>query len=200
MKTIALIGAGGHCKVLIDLINEIDEYEIIGIYDDYKQGTVSNIPIIGSICQINWSIAVHFIIAIGNDQIRRTIAQEHKDLNWATLIHPKSIVSKTACIGQGTVVCAGAIVQTDVIIGQHGIINTNCNIDHETLIGDFCSICPSATICGRVTIGDQTMVGANATIIQNIHIGTKCIVGAGSVIIRNIGDGRTVVGNPGRIK
>ncbi len=195
---ISIIGAGGHSKVIIDIIRELDNYNIVGIYDDNKTGYFSGIKIIGKISEIN-NITDYFIIGIGNDKIRKKIAEEYNQLKWATLIHPKTIISKTAIINEGTVVCAGAIIQTEVIIGKHCIINTNCNIDHESTIGDYCSICPSSTICGQVKVGESSFIGANSTVIQTIEIGKECIIGAGTVVIRNIPNNSKAVGNPARI-
>lgn len=198
MRNIAIIGAGGHAKVIIDIIQEIGLYNIIGIYDDNKTESIMGIKIIGKISEIDPTIE-NFIIGIGNDKVRKLIYEKHINLNWATLIHPKSIISKSASISKGTIVCAGAIIQPEVKIGMHCIINTNSNIDHESIIGDFCSICPSTTICGQVTIGTLSFIGANSTIIQCIRIGNNCIVGAGSVIIRNVEDNCKIVGNPGKL-
>lgn len=195
---ISIIGAGGHSKVIIDIICELGNYNIVGIYDDNKTGYFSGIKILGKISEIN-NITDYFIIGIGNDKIRKKIAEEYNQLKWATLIHPKTIISKTATIKEGTVICAGAIIQTEVIIGKHCIINTNCNIDHESIIGDYCSICPSSTICGQVKVGESSFIGANSTVIQTIEIGKECIIGAGTVVIRNIPNNSKAVGNPARI-
>jgi acetyltransferase EpsM len=194
---ISIIGAGGHSKVIIDIIREIGNYNIVGIYDDNKMGYFSGIKIIGKISEIN-NTTDYFIIGIGNDKIRKKISEEYKQLKWATLIHPKTIISKTATIKDGTVICAGAIIQTEVEVGKHCIINTNCSIDHESIIGDYCSICPSSTICGQVKLGESSFIGANSTIIQTIEIGKESIIGAGTVVIRNIPNNSKVVGNPAR--
>ena len=199
MKTIAIFGAGGHTKVIIDLIIELNQYTIIGIYDDNKEGSFEDIPIIGKIdgnVNINYD---EYIIGIGNDNIRKQIYEQFLNLRWAVLIHPRSIVSKRAMIDDGTLVFAGAVIQTGVKIGKQCIINTNCNIDHESIINDFSSICPGVTICGNVVIGELTFIGANSTIIHGKIIGEKCIVGAGTVVIRNVDDNSKIVGNPGRI-
>jgi len=200
MKKIGILGSGGHAKVVIDIINEINNYIIIGIFDDNKTGYIYDIPIIGKINEILiYKDQIDcFIIAIGNDMIRKKIYENNIDLYWETLIHPKSIVSKKASIECGSIVCAGAIIQTEVKIGKHCIINTGSSIDHESIINDFTSICPKATICGQVKIGSCTFIGASVTIIQCLNIGNNCIVGAGSVIIRDINDFSKVVGNPGK--
>ena len=195
---IIIIGAGGHSKVIIDIIRELGNYNIVGIYDDNKTGYFSGIKIIGKIAEIDNKKNECFIIGIGNDKIRKKIAEEYHQLKWATLIHPKTIIAKTATIKEGVVVCAGAIIQTEVDIGKHCIINTNCSIDHESTIGDYCSICPSSTICGQVKVGESSFIGANSTIIQTIEIGKECIIGAGSVVIRNVPNNSKAVGNPAR--
>jgi sugar O-acyltransferase (sialic acid O-acetyltransferase NeuD family) len=197
---ISIIGAGGHSKVIIDIIRELGNYNIVGIYDDNKTGYFSGIKIIGKIADIvDNKKSEYFIIGIGNDKIRKKIAEEYHQLKWATLIHPKTIISKTAIIKEGSVVCAGAIIQTEVEVGKQCIINTNCSIDHESIISDYCSICPSSTICGQVKVGESSFIGANSTVIQTINIGNYCIIGAGSVVIHNIPNNSKVVGNPARI-
>jgi sugar O-acyltransferase (sialic acid O-acetyltransferase NeuD family) len=195
---ISIIGAGGHSKVIIDIIYELGNYNIVGIYDDNKTGDFSGIKIIGKIAEIN-NTTDYFIIGIGNDKIRKKIAEEFNQLKWATLIHPKTIIAKTATIKEGTVVCAGAIIQTEVEIGKHCIINTNCSIDHESIIGNYCSICPSSTICGQVKVDESSFIGANSTIIQTIEVGKECIIGAGTVVIKNIPNNSKAVGNPAKI-
>lgn len=196
---ISIIGAGGHSKVIIDIIDELGNYNIVGIYDDNKIGYFSGIKIIGKISDIQNTETDYFIIGIGNDKIRKKIAEEYNQLKWATLIHPKTIISKTATIKEGTVICAGAIIQTEVEIGKHCIINTNCSIDHESIISNYCSVCPSSTICGQVKVGESSFIGANSTVIQTIEVGKECIIGAGTVVIRNIPNNSKAVGNPAKI-
>jgi sugar O-acyltransferase (sialic acid O-acetyltransferase NeuD family) len=199
MKTIIIFGAGGHTKVIIDLIRELNIHNIIGIYDDNKEGYFDGIPIIG---KIDENVNLHYdeyIIGVGNDNIRKKICMTYSNLNWATLRHPRCIISKNANIESGTVVFAGAVIQTGVSIGKQCIINTNCNIDHESYIANFTSICPGVTICGNVAIGELTFIGANSTIIQGKTIGNNCIIGAGTVVIKTVDDNNKIVGNPGRI-
>jgi len=199
MKNIIIFGAGGHSLVVIDLIKELKQYVILGIYDDNKEGSFEGVPIIGKIDDNIIKDADEYIIGIGHDRVRKNIYEQFYNLPWATLIHPRSIISKSASISYGTVVLAGAIIQPGVTVGKHCIINTNSNIDHESYINSFSSICPGVTICGNVNIGELTFIGANSTIIQRITVGKNCIVGAGTVIIKNVNDNCKIVGNPGRI-
>jgi sugar O-acyltransferase (sialic acid O-acetyltransferase NeuD family) len=196
MKSIAIFGAGGHTKVIIDLL-QLLQYNIVGIYDDYKTGKIMDIPILNTTDNIDTTFD-EYIIGIGDSKIRKKLYQKY-NLPWAVLIHPTSTVSKYATIGKGTVIFAGSVIQTDVTIGKQCIINTNCNIDHESIIQDFCSICPGVTICGKVFVHANSFIGANSTIIPTIEIGENCIIGAGAVVIQNVENHKKVVGNPAKI-
>ena len=64
-----------------------------------------------------------FVIAVGNNAIRRRIAESH-DVNWVKLIHPSAQIALGVQISKGTVVMAGAIVNAEVTIGEHCIVNS----------------------------------------------------------------------------
>tara|TARA_B110000858_G_scaffold126305_1_gene143865 strand:- start:11460 stop:12071 length:612 start_codon:yes stop_codon:yes gene_type:complete len=198
-KTIAIFGASGHSKVIIDIINLLDDYTIVGFYDDSKEGIFEKFPILGKIDSNIKLVYDAYVIGIGDNNIRKKIHNIFSDFPWVTLVHPSSIVCDNARIDNGTVICAGVIVQTHVTIGKHCIVNTGSSIDHDCSIGNFCSISPGAVICGGVKIEELSFIGANATIIQCLTIGSNCIIGAGSVIIRDTNDHCKIVGNPGKV-
>lgn len=197
MKKIVIIGCGGHAKVVVSIINLLDDVEVVGFYDDNKKGEFCNYPILGTIRELQLDHQ-GYIIGIGNNKVRQEIYEKYPNINWISAIHPESIIDSNVKIGKGTVICAGVIIQTEVKIGVHCIINTGCSIDHESKIGNFCSICPGVVICGRVKIGDLTFIGANSTIIQCLSIGKECLVGAGSVVIKDVNENNKIIGNPGK--
>lgn len=190
-------GASGHAKVIIELA-ELLSLPIGGLVDKN--------PDLHELLGYTVSINEHemkgkdnrFIISIGNNQIRKKIAQS-LGVNFTTLIHPHSNISKRASIGEGTVVMAGVSVNSSSEIGRHVILNTNCSVDHDCIIEDFVHVSPNAALAGGVKIGEGTHVGIGASIIQGIKIGKWCTIGAGSVIIKDVPDYATVVGNPGTV-
>ena len=192
MATINLFGASGHAKVIMDIVEA--QGDIVGcLYDD-----APNCKEIHGCVEYKADekeVEGPLIISIGSNKIRRLISERYK-INYATAIHPCSIVSQSAIIKEGTVVMQGAIIQPDVQIGRHCIINTGASVDHECQIGDYVHISPHATLCGNVKIGEGTWIGAGTTIIPGIKIGKWSVIGAGSVVINNIPDYVTVVGNP----
>lgn len=195
MATINLFGASGHAKVIMDII-EAQGDSIGCLYDDaphnkeihgYEVFKADEILAEGTL-----------IISIGSNKVRHLISERFK-LNYATAIHPKSIVSSSATINEGTVVMQGAIIQSEAQIGRHCIINTGASVDHECHIGDFVHISPHATLCGNVHVGEGTWIGAGATVIPGIKIGRWCTIGAGSVVVKDIPDNVTAFGNPCKV-
>ncbi|MGL5621002.1 acetyltransferase [Cetobacterium sp.] len=176
MKKVIVIGSGGHAKVVIDIIlqrNKIlnDNLKIIGILDDKynkdKKIEIFEIFVIGKIEKIfELSEDVYYIIAIGNNSVRRKIVEKCSNKNFITLIHPKAIIGEKVNIEDGTVVMAGVIINSYAKIGKHCILNTGSIIEHDTTIENYVHISPNATLCGGITVGEETWIGAGATIIQ----------------------------------
>lgn len=211
MKDIVIIGAGGHAKVIADIILKRKELlneklNIIGFLDDgyknLKYTKIFDIPILGDtnlIEKLEQEKKYNYIIGIGNNEIREKISSKFSNLNYYTAIHPKSIIGIDVIIEEGTVVMANTVVNSGTKIGKHCILNTGSIIEHDNNIEDYCHLSPNSTLCGTVKIGKNSWVGANSTIIQNRNIGENSMIGAGSVIIRDIPSNCTVVGNPGKI-
>lgn len=190
-----LYGAGGHGKVIADILEYCD-ITIGGVFDVDPAKRLWSYPIFEFPGPFNFPTD-EVIVSIGNNTIRKKIAN---DLNcrFATAIHPSAIISKHATIGEGTVGMAGVIVNADTTIGKHCILNTSCSVDHDCMINDFVHISPHAVLCGGITVGEGAHIGTGAIVIPGIKIGSNAIIGAGAVVIRDVPDGATVVGNPGR--
>ncbi|MBU3101683.1 MULTISPECIES: acetyltransferase [Clostridium] len=209
MEKIVLVGAGGHCKVIIDIIKSVGEYDIIGVTDTTFRGQklVLDIPIIGddSILKKLYNDGVkNAFVCIGalqNIKLRDKIYNKLKDIgfNIPVLIHKDAIVSSYASIAAGTCVMPGAIINPGVSIEENCIINTGVVIEHECKIQRNTHISPKACIAGAVKVGHDTHVGMGSCIIQALHIGNNVIIGAGAVVINNVEDNVVAVGVPSKI-
>lgn len=196
MATINLFGAGGHAKVIKDIIEaQGDKVEVM--YDDSPHcSVIHNIPVVKT---SDAEIVAPLIISIGSNKVRKIIADRYP-IKYGRALHPKAIISPHSQIGEGTVVMQGAVIQSDAEIGTHCIINTGASIDHECKIGDFVHISPQTTLCGNVHVGEGTWIGAGTVVIPGVKIGKWCTIGAGSVVIRDIPDGAVAYGNPCKLK
>lgn len=185
-EQIIVIGGGGHAKVVIDCILSAGD-TVAGILDDSLAvgGTVLDIPVLGKTQDYVGFADKKFIVAIGNNAVRRRLA-EAMDVEWYTAVHPRATVSQYAKLGKGSVVMPGAVINAGANIGNHCIINTGAVVEHDNRIGDYVHISPAASLGGTVAVGDSTHVGIGASVKNNITICGGCIIGAGAVVVKDI--------------
>lgn len=211
MKQVVLIGAGGHCKVIIDILKQDNGIEIIGLIDKDKEHLgqkVLGVPIIGADNDLpsifNSNQADSALIAVGgtgDNYLRSKLYNRIKELGYELInaIHPDCTIGSQVQLGMGNVVVGQSIINPGVEVGDNNIINTGSIIEHDVKIGNHVHITPGVSISGEVNIGDYSHLGTGATIIQGIDIGNNCLIGAGAVVIEDIPDNSVVVGNPGEI-
>lgn len=199
MKTVAIIGAGGHGQVIADVLHLTPHYQPIGFIDDRPALTgtlVANLPILGTTKQLDQINPDTIIIAIGDNQTRRIVYQKLQAYSFATAIHPTAIIAKDTTIGNGTMICAGAIINPGTVIGQNTIINTAVTVDHHNQIGDHVHLAPGTHLGGEVIVSEGGFVGIGATIMPRRTVGKWATVGAGALVQRNVAPETTVVGVP----
>lgn len=191
-----LVGGSGHARVILDCIRASGG-EVAGILDDgLVQGTsVLGVPVLGKTAEYAAYQGHSFVIAIGNNAVRRRIAQS-MDVRWGTVIHPSAVVSPYAFLGAGTVVMPGAVINAGAVVGSHCIINTGAVVEHDNALGAFVHISPRAALGGTVTVGEGTHVGIGACVRNNIEICGGCTIGAGAAVVKNITEPGTYAGVP----
>ena len=201
-KDVIIIGAGGHARVIADIIKKSGD-KIVGFLDDNAdiQGkTIFDGKIVlGDTSEesVKKYSDCYFIIGIGSNRVRKIISEKYSNIKWYTAIHPSAIIANEVSIEKGSVIMAGAIVNTGTKIGKHCIINTRSSLDHDNIVEDYVHISPGVTLAGNVHIKEKTWICAGTTIINNITINKNNIIGAGSVVIKDITtENSTYVGVP----
>ncbi len=198
-KNIAVIGAGGHAKVVLDIL-KAHKYSVTVFDDDVsKQGQL----VLGSEIQPFGEFSVKscesIIIAIGDNKTRKAkFGQLQPQCSAAVTMSSSSLVSKYATVWPGSVIFPGAIINADSVIGENVIINTAAIIEHDCVIGNHAHIAPNTTLCGGVKVGEGALVGAGVVVLPGVSIGAWATVGSGAVVTKDIDAGVTVVGNPAR--
>jgi len=207
-QNIIIIGASGHSKVVIDIIERLNNYNIIGLIDTYKskRNKIFHYEILGTEENL-YSLIKEFniyagIIAIGDNWIRKTIHEKITkmipDFKFISAIHPNAIIGKNVKIGKGTVIMPGAIVNCDSKIGDYCILNTKSSLGHDGIMKNFSSLAPNATVGGNTVIGIGAAICLGANVIQNITIGNHSIIGAGSLVNRDIEGNKMAYGIPAK--
>lgn len=205
---VIVIGAGGHAKVIIDIIEKENKYEIAGIIDNNPKLWGSKLlgyEILGNedklkeIAQNNNEIKV--IIGIGNNKDRERINGIIDSLNipLGKALHPSAQISRNVSIGDGTVIMANVAINIDTKIGKNCIINTGATLDHDNVLEDYVHISPGSHLAGNVTIGEYTHIGTGVSIIPGKYVGSNSIIGAGSTVIKDLPDNVVAVGVPAKV-
>ena len=188
-KKLAIIGAGGHGKVVGE-IAMLNQYKEIDFFDN-RINEIINFPfkIIGDIDLLKNNLKNYddFFVAIGDNKVR----YDHttwlkKKINLTTLIHPKSTISQFSYIEAGSCVMANAVINAGTFIKEGVIINTSSSIDHDCLIEDYAHISPNCSLSGNVSVGKFTHLGTGTSVHPGTHIGRNTKIGVGSKIFKNI--------------
>lgn len=199
MKSVIIIGASGHGKVVADIIQKSGD-KIAGFLDDNPKlsGNFAGFQVFGTVDEYKkYKETVKFVIAIGNAEIRERIAKKLGDVFWYTAIHPTATISEIdVAIGEGTVVMANVVINPGTKIGKHCIINSGAVVEHDNQIDDFVHVSVGTNLAGTVHIGKGTWVGIGASVSNNVNICGSCIIGAGAVVVKDIEETGTYVGVP----
>lgn len=209
MSKVAIIGGGGHAKVVMDIILKNQErdnnVDILGFYDDdrYKK-EVCGLPILGSINDLEKGIEgykdIEIIVGIGDNKTRKKIVSRMNNIGikYSTAIHPRAIIGNRVNIGEGTVIVGGAVINIDTNIGSHCIINTSASVGHDIVVGNFVHISPGVRLTGGVKVSDNVHIGTGTVVVPGLNIGENSIIGAGAVVIEDIPPNCTAVGVPAK--
>lgn len=203
MNPVIILGAGGHAKVVVDILVS-SRAELLGFLDDNPtiwNTKVLGFPVLGKISDSSNHESSRLIVGIGDNLRRREIVERlgaFADGRWQSAIHPSAVVAASAHIGVGSVVMAGAVINPDAVIGNHAIINTGATVDHDCQIGDYVHVAPGVHLAGGVLVGENTLIGIGAAVIPYRSIGASAVIGAGAVVVDDIPDRVTAMGVPAR--
>lgn len=198
-KDVIIIGAGGHGKVIADIISASGD-NVVGFLDDNTHGTVFGYPVMGKVNDCTKHLEKYFIIAIGDNKTRKKIAEKYSDLKYYTAIHPTAVLCCDAVVGEGSCVMANAVINASAVIGKHCIINTHSTVEHDNKINDFVHISPGAVLCGGVSVGECTHIGANVAVRNYISVTDNCVVGVGAAVVKDINEAGVYMGVPAKKK
>ena len=204
------IGAGGHAKVVVEIIQLVGQYQIAGLVDsdDKKVGSLvcgarvlGNDSLLAELFAKGIRHAFMSLGGLGSGPLRQELFEHARAIGFEMIsaVHPQALVSRFARLGNAPTIMAAAIINPGTMIGENVIINSGAIVDHDCVIGDHVHIASGACLSGGVIVGGRSHIGAGAVVRQGISIGENSIVGAGAVVVKNVPDNVTVVGVPARI-
>jgi len=189
MKEILLIGGGGHCKSVIDVIEQENRFKIAGIIDKKELigKEVLGYKVIGSDDDLEslFDKYKNAIVTVGQIQtpvIRIKLFNKLKDIGYylPIIISPLAYVSKHAMIDEGTIIMHHVLINASSKIEKNCIINTKSLIEHDCLIEPHCHISTASVVNGGTIIKEGTFFGSNAT--SKEYIECNGFIKAGSLV------------------
>jgi len=208
-QKVLVFGASGHAKVVIDILQRLGDYSVIGLIDveSRRHETIAGRMVLGTIGDLESLIKEHCIsagiIAIGDNTTRASVVEAVHDLvpdfEFIKAVHPDAVLPKCIAIGEGTVVAGGVTINPGARIGNHCIVNTNASVDHDSTLGDYVSIAPNATLGGSCTVGDVSAISISATVLNGVTIGPSTVIGAGALVLDNVPGFVVAYGQPCRV-
>ena len=191
MDAILLIGGGGHCKSVIDVIEQEGKFKIAGIIDQPELfgAKVLDYKVIGKdddLLQLNkkyqYALVTAGQILSPNLRIKLYSILKNSGFLLPIVISPRAYVSKYAVVKEGTIIMHDALINANAAIGENCIINTKALIEHDAMISQHCHISTGAIINGAVSIARGCFIGSHATTKQTINIKEDSVIKAGSVV------------------
>lgn len=203
MIEVAGLGAGGHAKVVIEILRLAGEYEITGLLDSNSElwgRSVLGIPVLGGdekLLELRDRGVSHAFIGVGSAGAPETrtklfnmaVEQGFEVIN---AIHPKAIISPTAQVGRGLVMMAGAVINASALVGDNVIINTGAIVEHDCMLGNHVHVATGAILAGGVRVGHGVHIGAGATVCQGVRIGRNATIAAGATVAQSVPEGTQV--------
>ncbi|WP_461208475.1 acetyltransferase [Desulfocurvus sp. DL9XJH121] len=208
MQPIFIIGASGHAKVVLDIVERQGSFRVAGFIDARLPAGVEHfgLPVLGeeddlpALCK-EYGVDKG-IIAIGDNWTRHKVAERiaalAPDFSFASAVHPSASLGRGVEVGGGSVVMAGAVLNPDTRVGAHCIVNTGAQLDHDGVLEDFASLAPGAVAGGNCRIGGFAAVGIGAVLRHGTSVGAHAVVGAGAVVLADVPEAQVWFGVPAR--
>jgi len=212
MRTVVVgIGAGGHAKVLIDILQLMGGFDITGLTDsrpELRGKNLNGIPILGSdellpgLFRGGTKCAFLGVGGVGNNHPRAVVFERVRQMGFEFInaTHPSASIARSVVMETGVAIMAGAVVNPDAHVGCNVVINSGAVVEHDCVLGDHVHVGPGAALAAAVTVGRYSHIGLHAAIKQGVSIGDDVVVGAGAVVLHDVGAGEVVLGIPARAK
>lgn len=209
-RRLVVIGGGGHARAVIDAARAAHPpFEVLGFLDPREAEETSRLtglPNLGGDERVALLAAgAGFVLGVGairSESPRAEIAARcaAHGARWVTVVHERALVSRTAQLGEGTVIMAGAVVGAGCRVGRHAIVNSGAILEHDVVAGDFASVGPGAVVGGGSRLGEASFLGLGCRVRDNTNVGRGATVGMGAVVLGPVSEGATVVGVPARAR
>ena len=191
---ILLLGAGGHARSCIDVLELHGGFRIGGLLGLPAEvgGSVLGYPVLGTDAELARLRRDHAHVLITIGQIKTpeprmrlyALAQSHR-CTLPVIVSPRAHVSRHALLGAGTIVMHEAIVNAGARVGRNCILNSLSLVEHDAVLDDHCHVATAAVVNSGVHVGAGTFIGSNSCVRQGTRIGERCVIGMGQRVLKD---------------
>jgi sugar O-acyltransferase (sialic acid O-acetyltransferase NeuD family) len=197
------VGAGGFGREVFQWARIAWPDRVAGFLSenaDLLSGHDVPVPVIADPATFEPDAGDAFVLAIGIPGVRRRVAEDliARGAEFLTLVHPTAIVTPTATIGSGCVICPNAIVSDSARLGRFGLVNYHASLAHDAAAGDFAVLSPYAALAGGARVAADVFLGIHASVGPSVSIGPRSKVAANSCALADVPADSLVLGVPGR--
>lgn len=192
-----LIGAGGHARACIDVIEQHAGFQVAGLVGvEHELHTkvlgyevlATDAGLAALAGQYPFALVTVGQLASPELRVRMYQAALQAGFTLPSLVSPRALVSRHAQIGAGSIVMHGAIVNAGARVGRNCIINTRALVEHDADVDDHCHISTGAILNGAVQVGEGSLVGSGCVIKQGVRLGARCVVGMGLSVRHDVAE------------
>lgn len=208
MIPVAIVGGGGHARVLAGILKSLKrDFSILGYTDKDDRGPLLGLPYLGNDAALTRLLREHGTVAaaigVGFSRTpspRRMIQRdlERMGLMLPAIVSGRALIGEAVTIGAAVQVFDGAVVSPGATLSEGVILNSGSIVEHDVFVGPFTHVAPGAVIAGGVQLGADVLIGANATVLPGLVVAPGCIVGAGAVVARSLESPGVYAGVPAR--
>lgn len=202
MNNIVVVGAGGHAKVIVDILSCGRNLSLVD--KDATPRRIRDACVVGDDSQLEILRQTHqsAFIALGINKLRQKLFLRCENLGFDMInaCSPYAVIRSEINLSCGVAVMAGAVIQPSVTVGRFAIVNTNASIDHDCQLGDGSHIGPGSVLAGDVRVGRLATLGAGVVVLPGVEIGENAVIGAGSVVVRDIPGNVVAYGSPATVR
>lgn len=214
MKTcekIVIVGAGGHARELLDLVEAInaegERYEVLGYLVDPEYAAAGTVihdrPVLGGLDWLDrYAAEASVVCGIGYPHVRHGMVQRAaaRGARFVSLVHPRALLTRRVELGSGVVIAAGCILTNQIRLGDHVQLNLSTTISHDCVLGAFASTGPGVHVAGSVVLEEGAYLSTGVSVIPGVRVGRWAVVGAGAAVVRDVPANAVAVGVPAEVK
>ena len=208
MNKIVIVGGGSFIGNLINYIEGMNEYEIVGYTDIHDNGSFFGYNYLGTddiLPKLYEDGVKYAALGVGNrlsdTALKHKIFSNLIEIGFTLPVIKGSgvIVHKGVKLGRGVILRDGCIVQSNASLGDCVMIGDRAVISHDTSIGDFSQVVSGCTLGRGITIGKSVFFGFNCVVTNDLTIVDRCTIGACSLVNKNCETAGLYFGTPAKL-